>query len=65
MSQEYKFTVVHTKRIDPMTKSFTKAVQESIEWKQKRGLPIAKYDPDTDTAYLEYADGRRKIVTVP
>jgi len=47
---------------EEITKTFKKAVRESVESKQKKGLPIARYDIQSDRAYLENADGSREYV---
>ena len=39
-----------------------KAVEKAVERTRIFGKPIAKYDRETGTAYLEYADGRREII---
>ena len=38
------------------------AVTIAIKKTKILGKPIAKYDKETGTAYLEYADGRREII---
>ncbi|MCD8095016.1 MAG: hypothetical protein LUE12_02685 [Ruminococcus sp.] len=38
------------------------AVELELKKKEALGLPIAKYDPKTEKAYLVYADGRREEV---
>ena len=38
------------------------AVTIAIKKTKILGKPIAKYDKETETAYLEYADGRREII---
>ena len=38
------------------------AVTTAIKKAKILGKPIAKYDKETDTAYLEYADGWRESV---
>ena len=47
---------------DEVTKAFNTAVIQDIENKQKRGLPIARYDKESGKAYLENADGNREYV---
>ena len=39
-----------------------KAVEKALERTRIFGKPIARYDRETGTAYLEYADGRREII---
>ena len=48
--------------IDEVTRTFNNAVQQSIKDKKKKGLPVARYDPETKRAYLENADGVREYV---
>lgn len=45
---------------DELNKRFKEAIRIDIEIKKIKGLPIAKYDKDTKTPYLEYPDGRRE-----
>ena len=47
---------------DEVTEAFNMAVKQGIENKQKKGLPIARYDTKTEQAYLENADGTREYV---
>ena len=47
-----------------LTERFKAAIRIDNEIKHIRGTPIAGYDADTKTAYLEYPDGRREIVRV-
>lgn len=65
MAEKTRIYVRHTKRIDPQTKRFAQAIREANEWKIKRGLPVAKYDAVTNTAYMEYPDGRRVYAQMP
>ena len=39
-----------------------KAVEKAVEKIRIFGKPIARYDRETRTAYLEYADGRREVI---
>ena len=65
MAVKCRTYVRHTRRIDPQTKSFTKAVKDANEWKLKRGLPVAKFDAATQRAYVEYSDGRKEYIVMP
>jgi len=47
---------------EEVTGRFKKAVQQDIETKLQKGLPIARYDPNQKKAYLENADGSREYV---
>jgi len=47
---------------DEVTRAFNNAVEQDIEKKQKKGLPVARYDTETGRAYLENADGTREYV---
>ena len=47
---------------DEVTKAFSTAVTQDIKNKQKRGLPVARYDKESGKAYLENADGSRDYV---
>jgi len=47
---------------DEITSAFREAVKQTIEEKQKKGLPVAMYDVETKRAYLENADGTREYV---
>ena len=47
---------------DKVTQAFNDAVKHDIEKKQKKKLPIAKYDTESSRAYLESADGTRDYV---
>ena len=42
--------------------AFTDAVQEEIDDKKQKGLPVARYDADKKQAYLENADGSRVYI---
>ena len=48
--------------IGEVTRAFNDAVEQNIAEKQKKGLPIARYDIETGRAYLENADGSREYV---
>ena len=45
-----------------MNKRITHAVKAAIDRAKICGKPIARYDAETDRAYLEYPDGERKYV---
>jgi addiction module RelB/DinJ family antitoxin len=47
---------------DEVTGAFNNAVKQDIAKKQKKGLPVARYDAETGQAYLENADGSREYV---
>jgi addiction module RelB/DinJ family antitoxin len=47
---------------DDVSKAFNNAVKQGIVIKQKKGLPVARYDTETKRAYLENADGTREYV---
>jgi len=48
--------------INEVTAAFNNAVKEDIAKKQKKGLPVVRYDKETRQAYLEYANGTREYV---
>ncbi len=45
---------------EELTLRFKEAVRIENEIKKIKGVPIAGYDEEKRTAYLEYPDGRRK-----
>jgi len=45
-----------------ITGIFNDAVARDMERKQKKGLPIARYDVESGRAYLENADGSREYI---
>ena len=45
-----------------ITETFRMSVQQDIEEKQGKGVPIARYDIKTKRAYLENADSSRVYV---
>ena len=45
-----------------MTAMFKKAVDQSVQSKIKKGVPVAKYDLPQRKAYLEYSDGRKEYI---
>lgn len=47
---------------DKLTPLFRLAIQQAIEETKAKGLPIARYDRDTQKPYLEYPDGKREYV---
>jgi DNA-damage-inducible protein J len=47
---------------DEITDLFNDAVKHDITKKQKKGLPVARYDTASKRAYLENADGSREYV---
>lgn len=65
MEPKYRIRVGRNSRPDRGTRKFKAAVVAANEWKTKRGLPVAKYDPYTDKAYLEYPDGRKEYFEAP
>ena len=47
---------------DELTYRFEEAIRIDNEIRRIKGLPVAKYDDETQRAYLEYPDGRREYV---
>ena len=47
---------------EELTRLFKESIRIDDEIRRIRGLPVARYDPDTKRAYLEYPDGRREYV---
>ena len=45
---------------DELTARFIEGVRIENEIKKIKGVPIAGYDDEKQSAYLEYPDGRRK-----
>jgi len=45
-----------------ITKMFNDAVAKEIERKQKKGVPVARYDFESGRAYLENTDGSKEYV---
>ncbi len=45
---------------EEMTRRFKMAIRMSILAKKIKRVPIARYDEETDRAYLEYPDGHRE-----
>jgi antitoxin component of RelBE/YafQ-DinJ toxin-antitoxin module len=42
--------------------AFNLAVNQEIDQKRKKGLPVARFDTESGRAYLENADGTREYV---
>jgi len=47
---------------DEVTRAFNNIVEQDIAIKQNRGIPVARYDRESERAYLENADGTREYV---
>jgi DNA-damage-inducible protein J len=47
---------------DEVTNAFKNVVRQDIAIKQKKGLPVARYDTKSGRAYLENADGTKDYV---
>lgn len=47
---------------DELTERFKESIRIDMEISKIKGAPIARYDPETRRAYLEYPDGRREYV---
>ncbi len=47
---------------DELTQRFKEAIRIDDEVRRIKGLPVARYDDETNRAYLEYPDGRREYV---
>ncbi|MBO6298572.1 MAG: hypothetical protein J6N53_06965 [Lachnospiraceae bacterium] len=45
---------------EELTVRFKEAIRIDNEERRIKGEPIAKYDPETKRAYLEFPDGRRQ-----
>jgi len=45
-----------------VTATFNNAVKQAIETKKEKGIPIARYDMESEQAYLENSDGSREYV---
>lgn len=45
---------------EELTQRFKEAVRIENEIKKVKGLPIARYDFEKNTPYIEYPDGRRE-----
>jgi len=49
-------------RVAEMERGFQRAVARAIDRDRANGYPIALYDKELNSPYLEYADGRREYV---
>ena len=47
---------------DELTRRFVEGVRLENEKKWLLGAPVAGYDSESKSAYLEYADGRKEYV---
>lgn len=47
---------------EELTQRFKESIRIDNEIRKIKGLPIARYDDESKTAYLEYPDGRREYV---
>ena len=47
---------------EEMTRLFKESIRIDDEIRKIKGLPVARYDRVTKSAYLEYPDGRREYV---
>ena len=47
---------------EELTHRFKEAIRIDKEVRKIKGLPVAKYDDETEKAYLEYPNGRREYV---
>lgn len=45
---------------DELTERFKESIRIDNEIRRIKGLPIAGFDKETKTAYIEYPDGRRE-----
>lgn len=45
---------------DELTRRFIEAIRIDNEIKRVKGVPIAGYDKERKSSYLEYSDGSRK-----
>ena len=50
---------------DELTERFKESIRVDNEFRTILGLPIAKFDPDSNKAYLEYPDGKKEYVDDP
>ena len=44
---------------EELTERFKESIRIDDEIRRIKGLPVARYDPGSKRAYLEYSDGRR------
>ena len=47
---------------EELTRRFKESIRIDDEVRKIKGLPVARYDDETQRAYLEYPDGRREYV---
>ena len=47
---------------EELTERFKESIRIDDEIRRIKGLPVARYDPGSKRAYLEYPDGRREYV---
>ena len=47
---------------EELTQRFIESIRLDNEERRIKGLPVAGFDDETQRAYLEYPDGRRKYV---
>ena len=47
---------------DEVSRAFNNAVKKDLVKKRRKGLPVARYDTETERAYLENADGTKEYV---
>ena len=47
---------------EELTRLFKESIRLDDEERRIKGLPVARYDDETQKAYLEYPDGRREYV---
>lgn len=45
-----------------MDELFKQAVREELKMRKQLGLPTARFDKETGTAYLEWPDGTKELV---
>lgn len=47
---------------EELTELFKESIRIDDEIRRIKGLPVARYDKESQKAYLEYPDGRREYV---
>ena len=47
---------------EKLTELFKESIRIDDEIRKIKGLPVARYDDETEKAYLEYPDGRIEYV---
>ena len=47
---------------EKLTELFKESIRIDDEIRKIKGLPVARYDDETERAYLEYPDGRIEYV---